>query len=85
MIMAGGVAAGEVVAQGSPATGSSCSGLPRRVPRCNAGQTIGHRGVLTPRSDNLMDYVLATYALPRASRTPQEWAGHLAGVHAVPA
>ncbi len=39
--------------------------------------------MLPARSDNLMDYVLATYALPRASRTPQEGVGHLAGVHAV--
>jgi len=25
------------------------------------------------RSDNLMGHVLATYALPRTSRTPQDW------------
>ena len=41
--------------------------------RTSAGQTAGHRWRAIARSDNLMDYVLATYALPRTSRTPQEW------------
>jgi uncharacterized protein (DUF2235 family) len=34
---------------------------------------LGTVGVLAGRSDNLIDHVLATYALPRTSRTPQEW------------
>ena len=33
---------------------------------------LGTVGVLPARSDNLMDNVLATYALPRTSPTPQE-------------
>ena len=34
---------------------------------------VSAAGVLLTGSDNLMDYVLATYALPRTSPTPQEW------------
>jgi hypothetical protein len=34
---------------------------------------LGTVGVQSGRSDNLMDHVLATYSLPRTSRTPQEW------------
>jgi hypothetical protein len=74
VIMAGGGGAREVVAQGEPGDrlllfgvcrGAYCAAAPARLP-----VTVS---LLSARSDNLMDHVLATYALPRTSRTPQEW------------
>lgn len=34
---------------------------------------LGTIGLLPARSDDLLDYALATYALPRTPRTPQDW------------
>jgi uncharacterized protein (DUF2235 family) len=35
---------------------------------------LGTVGILAPRWDDLVDYVVAAYGLPRTRRTPQEWA-----------
>jgi uncharacterized protein (DUF2235 family) len=40
---------------------------------CAVARLLGTVGVVPSRSDNLRDYVLATYAVPRTHRTPHDW------------